>query len=142
MAGEAEASPQVICPHFVFDPGIEEDSENWWYNIYSTLKLLVSDSCMVRKGLIRSESNFIELSKFTLDTGASNGNYIGYQVLLRLDISNLKVRECYHKVRLGDGMTELIIEEKVSLKVQLYDDKDSLTDVTKTDFYIAWAMKQ
>jgi hypothetical protein len=77
-----------------------------------------------------------EVSKVTLDTGASNGNYIGYKILMRSGMDDRKCKPCNHVARLGDGSTELSITKKIRLDISLYDDQSILQSASGLYFYV------
>jgi hypothetical protein len=96
----------------------------------------IKKSCVVRSGVIAQNHTICEVSKITLDTGASNGNYIGYKVLMRSGMNEKKCTQCTHIARLGDGATELKIHRKIKLDISLYDDYNKLLRVEGLYFYI------
>ena len=49
---------------------------------------------MVRTGILAQGFILAELSKIVLDTGASNGNYVGAKVLIRSGMDERKCRSC------------------------------------------------
>ena len=91
-------------------------------------------SSVVRSALVTQGHFLCELSKVTLDTGASNGNYIGYKVIVRSGFDERKMKSCNHKVRLG--ATELIINNTIKLNISMYDDNDKIHTFNNLQFYV------
>ena len=93
---------------------------------------------MVREA-IASYDNIEEetlLTKLTLDTGASSGNYIGRR-FIENNFKNVKYDPCDHLVRLGDGKSIMRIEHLVTLEISLLDDYGERARPITTEFYVS-----
>ena len=76
------------------------------------------------------------ISKLTLDTGASSGNYIGRK-FIEDNFKNVEYDQCDHIVRLGDGKSIMRIKNMVTLEISLLDNYGQRTKPITTEFYVS-----
>jgi len=95
-------------------------------------------SVVVREAMVSSDDSIGEifLDKLTLDTGASNGNYIG-RSFIQSNFKDVVYEPCQHRVRLGDGASIMTINETVILNISLLDDYGNRTKSIATEFYVS-----
>ena len=95
-------------------------------------------SVVVREAIVTSDDCIGEtfLEKLTLDTGASNGNYIGKQ-FIQSNFREAVYEPCNHRVRLGDGESIMTIKQTVTLNISLLDDYGERTKPIATEFYVS-----
>jgi hypothetical protein len=86
---------------------------------------------MARNGLLTYGKLYCELQRIILDTGASNGNYVGEKVLVRMGIPLTKCKNCSHEVRLGDGRTKILLDKQISLGVVFF--KNEQVEAARVD---------
>ena len=89
---------------------------------------------MYKEGQIGIGGETVYVDKALLDTGASSGSYVGQSLVDR--IPNAVLEPCYHKVKLGDGTTEVIITQSVVLDVSLYEEDLSIGESFATEFFV------
>ena len=89
---------------------------------------------MYRAGHLQSEGKSVYVGKILLDTGASSGSYVGRSLVSRFP--DLPLEPCTHRVKLGDGKTEVHITQMVTLDLALYDEDDKLCGSIATEFYV------
>ena len=94
----------------------------------------VNRSVVVREGQIMHDNQAYFVSKLTLDTGASSGNYIGAAALAR--IPGIDVEPCRHRAVLGDGKTVVEVTQSVTLTLRLYNDYNHLCSPITTELYV------
>ena len=73
--------------------------------------------------------------KALLDTGANTGSYIGEAMVLELG-GEILLEPCSHMVKLGDGTTQVHINEFITIDIALYDDDGHLCEPIATELYI------
>ena len=95
-------------------------------------------SIVIREAIATSNDCIGEtlLSKLTLDTGASNGNYIGKKFIVE-NFSDAVFEPCDHRVRLGDGKSIMSIKQTVVLNISLLNDYGERTSPISTEFYVS-----
>ena len=76
------------------------------------------------------------ITKMTLDTGASSGNYIGRK-FIEDNFKNVKYDPCNHIVRLGDGKSIMRIKNMVTLEISLLDNYGERAKPITTEFYVS-----
>ena len=76
------------------------------------------------------------ITKLTLDTGASSGNYIGRK-FIETNFKNYKYEPCNHVVRLGDGKSIMHIKDTITLQINLLDNYGQRTNPISTEFYVS-----
>ena len=91
-------------------------------------------SVVVRAGKIYMGEVEAVVPKLTLDTGASSASYIGGAMLAKL--GGVVRHPCRHRARLADGKTSLVISERVTLPIQVYDADNILTEPIWTELYV------
>ena len=91
-------------------------------------------SVVVRQALLSSGEERTHLKRCTLDTGANSGNYIGETAIEKFP--HVKRTPCSHRARLGDGKAILLVDETITLKLNLYDDNGEPTGPVETTFYV------
>ena len=95
-------------------------------------------SIVVREAIASYDSIEEEtlISKLTLDTGASSGNYIGRK-FIQDNFKNVKYDPCDHIVRLGDGKSIMRIKHMVTLEISLLDNYGERAKPISTDFFVS-----
>ena len=94
-------------------------------------------SVVIREAYATLGSGCVYIDKMTLDTGASNGNYIGRKKIK--DFKNhdeIIFEPCSHRVRLGDGKSIMYIKEMVTLNISLLNDYGERCEPIATQFYV------
>lgn len=115
-----------------------------WLSILASDVLCASASSndrnvMIRNGMVSRNFHFCQYEKILLDTGASNGNYIGDTLFMRSPIDVRDCVPCKHSARLGDGESILTVTSKITLQLHLYanDNPDCEKMVsTMLDFFV------
>ena len=145
MVAGAEAS----AGRRVFDPGglnvtktFEDKAESpCTYHLLRVMHECVprskNKSVVVREAIVSSNDCLDEtfLEKLTLDTGASNGNYIGRKFIEK-NFKEIVYEPCDHRVKLGDGKSVMSIKYSVVLNITLLDDYGDRTKPISTEFYV------
>ena len=94
-------------------------------------------SVVVREAFATLGGKCVYIDKMTLDTGASNGNYIGKKKIEDFDnYQEIKFEPCKHRVRLGDGKSIMYITEMVTLDISLLNDFGEKCEPISTQFYV------
>ena len=102
--------------------------------LHETVPRSIRRSRVCRTAIFSSENYSHEINKVTLDTGASSASYIGKEALARFP--DVIRRPCRHKVRLGDGITDIVIDELVVLEVSPINDYGEQLAPISTEFYV------
>ena len=97
-------------------------------------------NAMIRRGMVSRNFHFCQYEKILLDTGASNGNYIGDTIFMRCPIDVRDCVPCQHSARLGDGESVLTVTKKITLQLDLYEndnpDSDKMVTVKNLEFFV------
>ena len=91
-----------------------------------------SKVCRTAKFSSPSFSEYID--RVTYDTGASSASYIGKSALK--NFPDAKRHPCRHAVRLGDGVTDIIIDEIVTLDITPINDYGEELEPISTELYV------
>ena len=88
---------------------------------------------MYREGQIGIDGGTVYVNRVLMDSGASSGSYVGQALVDQ--IPDAVLEPCYHKVKLGDGKTEVIITQSVILDLSLYEEDLSMGKSFATEFF-------
>ena len=109
----------------------------------SMLHALAPDTTRVtlvkRVGQISIGRHTFTAPRVLLDTGASSGNYLGRELLERIELGlgrELHTQPCRHTATLGDGKSLLQVTRKVILPLALEHDVGEMTTPISTEFYV------
>jgi hypothetical protein len=145
MAG-AEASAgmwpfdrgKVICDNNFRDSSKSPCTKHLLRMMHEYVPRSKNKSVVVREAVVTLNDCIGEtfLEKLTLDTGASNGNYIGRK-FVEDNFREIEYEPCHHRVRLGDGESVMTINKTVVLNISLLNDYGERTKPISTEFYVS-----
>ena len=93
-------------------------------------------SAAVREAFASYGEQNVPISKVTLDTGASSGNYIG-KAVLRKFLDGVVTQPCNHAARMGDGISIIRLKETVMLDITMLDEHGEPTVPISTEFFVS-----